>query len=708
MLFDAIFFTLFFLAWLLLGLLPWLAWSVRRRAFGAIWALPFALLGGAGGGVLVPLAGLQSGAGVGVSMITALAGGALLCAAAFRVWDLYGLGARFARWQVRGAPAAAAAAGGPSPQPIDSGRQPRAPARDEKAESRRAPMTAMRMSRLLGRTLREAPAEAETDNYRLLLRAGLVVQLAAGVYSYLPLAWRALRKIEGIIREEMDRSGSQEMRMPVIQPLELWQETGRAEAYGPVLFRLRDRRDRDLVLAPTHEEAITDIFRKTVQSYRDLPLHVYQIQTKFRDEPRPRGGLIRVRQFIMKDAYSFDLDDEGFQRSYAAMAEAYRNVFRRSGVPTIAVEAHSGAIGGNVSQEFIFLSEIGEDHVALCSACDYAANQERAEFNRGTPAAEEPEPLEEVATPGVTTIAQLADSLHIPAAKTAKAAFFLASGQPIFAVIRGDLEVNETKLAGVLGSHEVRPMTPEEVAAAGWVAGSASPVGLSGARFVADLSIPPAANLVAGANQADSHLRNVNYGRDWTAETVADIGLAREGDPCPRACDGRLTLKRGIELGHIFRLGTVYAEAMGARVADAKGEQRLPIMGCYGIGLERLLAAVIEANHDEAGIRWPASVAPYDVHIVAISMGEAGIRAAVERAEHDLAAAGLAVLTDDRDERPGVKFNDADLLGMPLRLTISPRNLQKGEVELKRRDETESQQVEAGQLVAAVQEARRG
>ena len=565
----------------------------------------------------------------------------------------------------------------------------------------------MRMSGLFGRTLREAPAEAESANHQLLLRAGLVVQLSAGVYSYLPLALRALRKIEDVIRHEMAGAGAQELLMPAIQPLELWQETGRDEAYGPVLFRLSDRRDRQHVLAPTHEEAVTDLFRKIVQSYRDLPQRVYQIQNKFRDEPRPRGGLMRVRQFLMKDAYSFDADEDAFQASYDAMHRAYGNIYQRVGVPAIPVEADSGAIGGKVSHEFIFLTEIGEDVIALCAECGYAANQERAEFDRGTPPAQDPAPLEEVETPGVTTIDALARFLGVPAAATAKAGFFRADGAPVFAVIRGDLEFNELKLRNAIGANEIRPMTEDEVAAQGWVPGYASPVGLSGARVVADLSIPGAPNLVAGANKAGWHLRNTNHGRDWTAGTIADIGLAREGDPCPAGCPGAIELRRGIELGHIFRLGTVYSEAMEARYASADGEQTVPIMGCYGIGVERLMAAVIEANHDQAGIRWPASVAPFDVHLVVIGWDDPGVRAAAEDAEGKLEAAGLSVLTDNRDERPGVKFNDADLLGMPVRCTLSPRNRKAGVVEIKARSESEARTVPAADLVSEVTAALR-
>ncbi|MCY3918374.1 MAG: proline--tRNA ligase [Chloroflexi bacterium] len=565
---------------------------------------------------------------------------------------------------------------------------------------------ATRMSALFGRTLREAPAEAETANHQLLLRAGLAVQLAAGVYSYMPLGWRALRKIEDIIRDEMDAAGAQELLMPAIQPIELWREAGRLEAFGETIFRFADRRGREQVLAPTHEESVTDLFRKTVQSYRDLPRRVYQIQNKFRDEARPRGGLIRVRQFIMKDAYTFDADDEAFQASYDAMDRAYTNIWRRVGVPATRVQADSGAIGGKSSHEFIFLTGIGEDTIATCGACDYAANQERAEFDRGAPAGGAPGPLTPVETPGVTTIEALANFLDVPAAGTAKAGMYLADGRPAFAVIRGDLEFNELKLANSLGAREVRPMTDDEVAAEGWVAGYASPVGLedalANATVIADTSIPEASNLVAGGNRADLHLRNVNHGRDWRADIVADLGLARAGDPCPTGCGAALALDRGIELGHIFRLGTVFSEPMQADFSGADGEQHLPIMGSYGIGVERLLAAVIEQNHDEHGIIWPPSVAPYDVHLVAIGFDRPEVAAAVAETEAALEAAGLSVLSDDRDERPGVKFTDADLLGMPVRVTVSPRNLKQDVVEVKARAAAEAESVPASALIDRV------
>jgi prolyl-tRNA synthetase len=563
-------------------------------------------------------------------------------------------------------------------------------------------MSVTRMSALFGRTLREAPTDADSANHQLLLRSGLIVQLAAGVYSFLPPAWRTLLKIEQIIREEMEAAGSQEIRMPAIQPRELWQESGRADSYGPVLFNLKDRRDRSMVLAPTHEESVTDLFRKVVQSYRDLPQSVFQMQTKFRDEPRPRGGLVRVREFIMKDAYTFDADDDAFQLNYLAMRQAYYNIFERCGVPVVAVQADSGAIGGKQSEEFIFLTEIGEDNIVLCPSCRYAANQERAEFDRGAGSGISGE-LEEVETPGMATIEGLAEFLGVPAQATAKAAFFLVDGEPTFAVIRGDLEVNELKLINALDALEARPLLPEEVEEAGWVAGYASPIGVDPVRVVADPSVVDAGGFVAGANREGFHLHNVTYGRDWTASTVADIGTAQPGYPCGQ-CGAALEMNRGIEVGHIFKLGTRYAEPMEASFLDSDGERRTPIMGCYGIGVERLMAAVVQANHDELGIIWPRSVAPFDVHIVPLG-GSDDVAATVVEIESALSASGLNVLTDDREERAGVKFNDADLLGAPLRITIGVRSLKQGQVELKRRRDSEASSVPRAHAVDLAQAA---
>ena len=482
----------------------------------------------------------------------------------------------------------------------------------------------MRLSQLFGKTMRQAPAEAETENHRLLLRAGLVQQLAAGVYSYLPIGWRVLRKIEQIIREEMDAAGGQELMMPALHPVEMWEASGRRQKYGDDLFVLKDRRDRYMALAPTHEEVTVELFKRHVQSYRDLPLLIYQIQTKYRDEPRPRGGIIRLREFRMKDLYSFDADWEGLDVSYQKMLQAYKNVFDRCGVPTIVVQAHSGAIGGRDNQEFVYLCDVGEDEAVLCESCGYAANTEKAELRKRRLEPEEPLPVEEVSTPGIKTIEELARFLDLPPWKTLKAVFYSAGGQPVFVAIRGDLEVNETKLGHILGVQDLRLMDDREVEAAGLVAGSASPRGLRGVRIVADDSAPESSNLVAGANKPDTHLRNVNYGRDWSADVVADIALAREGDPCPN-CAAVMRCRPGMEMGHIFKLGTVYSEKLGATFLDREGVARTAVMGSYGIGLERLMAAVVEANHDEKGIIWPASLAPYDAHLVSLNADRPGV-----------------------------------------------------------------------------------
>ncbi|MBI4570512.1 MAG: proline--tRNA ligase [Chloroflexi bacterium] len=572
----------------------------------------------------------------------------------------------------------------------------------------------MRLSHLFSRTQRQAPAEAETPSHQLLLRAGLVQQLGHGIFSFLPLGWRALRKIEQILREEMDAAGGQELRMPVMQPIELWESSGRRDTYIPPLFIVKDRRERELALGPTHEEVVTELFKHQVQSYRELPVLPYQIQTKFRNEVRARGGLIRLREFIMLDLYSFDADWPGLDRTYERVFQAYQTAFRRAGLPTIAVHADSGPIGGKDSQEFMHLTDVGENHIVICDRCDYAANTEKADHRKRTLPPEELLPLEEVATPGVKTIEELARFLGVQVEKTLKAVFYAATApgrgsrpEPVFVAIRGDLAVNETKLRNALGGAELRLMDDREVAEAGLVAGSASPIGVKEAakrplRVVADDSVLAAHNLIAGANKPDVHLRNVNYERDWQADVVADLALAEPGYPCPQCEQGTLAIHRGIEIGHVFKLGTVYSEKMGATFLDRDGKQRAAVMGCYGIGLDRLLAAVIEANHDERGIIWPASIAPYAVHIVALSPDRSDVRETAERLYEELSARGVEVLYDDRDESPGVKFADADLLGMPLRVTVSPRSLEKGAVELKRRSEQETALVPIADAAARV------
>ncbi len=559
----------------------------------------------------------------------------------------------------------------------------------------------MRLSRSFGKTLRDDPADAELASHRLMLKAGMIYQSAAGVYSYMPLAWRSIRKIEEIIREEMDGAGGQELHMSKLQPREIWEESGRFESYGPDMMRLVDRRERWLVLAPTCEELLTNIVKANVNSYRDLPVTLYQIQTKFRDEPRPRGGLIRVREFDMKDAYSFDKDEAGLDDSYDAMVGAYKRIFSRCGLDPIIVDADSGAIGGKDSQEFILLADAGEDTIMLCSGCGYAANAEKSEFLKPPRPAEDALETEIVHTPGIRTIDELCAFLDIPQAKTLKAVFYVADGEVVFVVIRGDLEVNEIKLSNALGQPaDLRVASPEEVAHAGIVAGSASPVGLE-FRVIADDSITMGGNFAAGANRDGYHLQNVNYPRDFSAEMVADIALARGGDGCAR-CDGTLQERRGIEVGHVFKLGTRYSDALNAMYPDAEGARHPIIMGCYGIGVERLLAAAIEQNHDDDGIVFPGPIAPYDAHLVALNTDRAEVVEAADAMYDALTAAGMSTLYDDRNESPGVKFNDADLIGLPVRVVVSRRNLRQGVVEVKRRGSSEASLVAMDEAVDAV------
>ena len=561
----------------------------------------------------------------------------------------------------------------------------------------------MRLSKLFGRTQREIPAEAETVSHQLLLRTAMISQVAAGVYSYLPLAWRVLKKIETIIREEMDAAGGQELMMPVLQPLELWQETGRDQAFGKGLFTLCDRKDRNLCLGPTHEEIITKLVSQYVKSYRDLPLLLYQIQTKFRDEPRPRAGLLRVREFTMKDLYSFDTDEEGLAQSYNKMLEAYRNIYSRCGLPTLLIEADSGAIGGKDSHEFMVVTETGEDEVIYCPACQYSANVDKAQSAKGKIADEKPLPLEEVATPGAATIEELSRFLGVAPNRTLKAVFYIADGELVFAVIRGDLAVNEVKLKNALKCYELRLATEAEVTQAGIVAGAASPIGIGNIKVVADDSVSSGANFVAGANKPETHLKNVNFPRDFTADIIGDIAKACAGEGCPN-CQGKLLSARGIEVGHIFKLGTFLSEKLGAFFTDPGGASHPIIMGCYGIGLGRLLAAAIEQNHDDKGIIWPPQIAPYQIYLCPLYFDNPEVAATSEKLHGELEQAGWEVLFDDRLESPGVKFNDADLLGIPIRVTISPRTLEKASVEIKLRSEKKAQIIPLADLAEKLKE----
>ncbi len=577
----------------------------------------------------------------------------------------------------------------------------------------------MRMSKLFSRTLREAPAEADSASHQLLLRAGFIRQLAAGIFSYLPLARRSLNKIEDIMRQEIETIGGQEVSMPVVHPATLWQETGRWNQIGAEMGRFKDRSGRDMVLAMTHEEVIADLVRKEVRSYRQLPLLIYHIQTKWRDDPRPRAGLVRVREFTMKDSYSLDIDRDGLDRQYRAHYQAYFNIFHRCGLPVLAVKADVGMMGGSLAHEYMYLAPIGEDTILICPSCAYTANRQIALFQKPPAAPEEALPVEKVATPQVKTIEGLAEFLSVPRAKTAKAVFMIGTieegGQAverfIFAVVRGDMEVNETKLANATGAREMRPALDEEIRAVGAVPGYASPVGLKDVLVVVDDAIRDSPNLVSGANQEGYHLRNTNYGRDFEASLVADIAAAEAGSACSQ-CGTPMHAERGVEVGNIFKLGTRYSEALSCNFLDKDGRSQPVVMGSYGIGSGRLLACIAEQHHDEHGLVWPISVAPYPVHLVLLapkgsqtgSEADSDTVATAERLYLEFEKAGIPVLYDDRGESPGVKFNDADLIGLPIRLTVSERAQKQGGVEFKRRDRPEKSILPLDGLLEAVRE----
>jgi prolyl-tRNA synthetase len=567
----------------------------------------------------------------------------------------------------------------------------------------------MRMSRLFSQTLREAPSDAEVASQQLLVRAGFIRQLAAGIYSSLPLARRSLIKLEQIIREEMDAIGGQEISMPVVQPAELWQESGRWYQIDAEMGRFKDRSGRDMVLGMTHEEVVTDLARREIHSYRQLPVMVYQIQTKWRDDPRPRAGLIRVREFTMKDSYTFDADWDGLEAQYQAHYQAYFNIFRRAGLDVIAVKADNGMMGGKLSHEYMYLTPIGEDTLILCDACGYAANRQIARTRSPEPPASAPLPVEKVATPGCKTIEDLANFLSIPREKTAKAVFMVATvpegralrEQFVFAVVRGDMEINETKLANAVKARDLRPATEAEIRAVGAVPGYASPVGLRNVLVAADELVTRTPNLVSGANEEGYHLRNVNYARDWSAAVVTDLAAARAGDACPE-CAEPLRAVRGVEVANIFQLGTRYSDALGVTFWDKDGQPKPVVMGSYGIGIGRLLACIAEEHHDERGLVWPVSVAPYTVHLVAVASKTGTVEPVAERVYAELTTAGLEPLYDDRPESAGVKFMDADLIGLPLRLTIGERSLKNGGVEFKPRATGEMRTVAVEEVVGEV------
>ncbi|NOQ84759.1 MAG: proline--tRNA ligase [Myxococcales bacterium] len=565
----------------------------------------------------------------------------------------------------------------------------------------------MRYSRAFVPTLKEVPKEATMPSHVLMLRAGYARMVGAGIYELLPLGTRVLHKIEQIIREEMDGAGAQELLMPTFVPSEYFKETGRWEAYGPTLLRIKDRKGGEYHLAPTHEEIVTDLVRREIQSYRQLPLNLYQIQLKYRDEPRPRGGLLRCREFIMKDAYSFDVSEEAALESYAHMRATYHRIFKRLGLDYRVVEADSGAIGGKLSAEFQVLAQTGEDWIVACGACDYAANVEVAQAGRAKPPttfSSEAAPLEKVETPDARSIDEVVSFFggETTAAHTLKSLLYVAGEEVVLAIVRGDHEVNEIGLARHLGVEEVLLAADGAVKeATGTEIGFVGPVGFGG-RIVADPDAVAVPNAIAGAGETPYHYKNVNHGRDFEAEVVS-IRQAASGDPCPN-CDGALELYRGIEGGHIFVLGTHYTDKMNASFLDEEGSSRSIVMGCYGIGVTRLIAAIIEQHHDEHGIRWPVNVAPYQVIITPIGKDEAPLARATELYD-SLRAEGVEVLLDDRPERPGVKFKDADLLGIPVRITIGSRGLKQGTVELKKRTDSESQDVPMDGAAAATRAA---
>lgn len=546
----------------------------------------------------------------------------------------------------------------------------------------------MRMTRLFYEALREDPADATIASHKLLTRGCFIRSLAAGIFSYLPLGYRVKRKIEAIFREEMEAIGGQQLEMPVVHPAEIWQESNRWYEIGPELARLKDHGGRDMVLGMTHEEVMADIVRHQIKSYRQLPSYLFQIQTKFRDELRSRGGLIRVREFTMKDLYSFHTDFEDLDEFYKDIYQAYFNIFHRCDLDTTAVLSDTGMMGGTMAHEFMYLTDIGEDTLIICSGCDYSANRQVATFRKREPAKEDPLPVEEIHTPGATKIEDLAKSFGIQAEKTAKVTFYMSGDEFFIAIVPGDYEVNETKLACLIKATDLRPATDSEILDKGIVPGFASPIGIEDVTVVVDELITTTPNLVAGANKDDYHLKNVNYGRDFTADFIGEIAAAKEGDLCIK-CNSPLKAVRGVEVGNTFKLGTKYSEMMNAKYLDKDGKRHPIVMGSYGIGTGRLMACIVEAHHDGKGIIWPVSVAPYEVYLIVIDSEKADIYENAERLYGDLAEAGIETLFDDRDESPGVKFGDADLIGAPIRLMVSVRSMKNGGVEIKDRDSTE-------------------
>ena len=565
----------------------------------------------------------------------------------------------------------------------------------------------MKQSRLFGKTLREAPRDAQTAAHALMLRAGYIQQLSAGVYVYLPLLHRVLKKISQIVREEMESAGAVELLMPALQPRELWEESGRWERYTAIdgiMFAFKDRRGATACLGPTHEEVITDILRREIKSYKDLPKCAFQIQTKFRDEIRPRFGLMRAREFMMKDAYSFDADEAGFKVSYEAMRQAYHRICERIGFRYRAVEADSGAIGGSESQEFVVLADTGEDTILFCNQCDYAANQERADSRlEEYPQDPEPKPMEAVFGEGLIGVEPLARFLNIPVWKTTKTLIYEADDSVVAVAVRGDCDVNEIKVANSLHCKKLRLASAEKIKElTGAEVGYAGLIGLPpSVRVVADHDVSQRVNFECGANKTNYHNINVNFGRDLPVPEFGHFKLAKAGEGCPR-CAGTLQAARGIEVGHIFELGTKYSETMNCRFLDAQGKSQPVIMGCYGIGITRMAAAWVEQNHDERGILWPPQITPFDAHLVGLNLEDPLVRAEAERVYVQLGANGIEVLYDDRRARAGEKFSDADLLGIPARVTISKRALEQRKLEFKWRREAQAQLLSLDEVHARI------
>lgn len=547
----------------------------------------------------------------------------------------------------------------------------------------------MRFSEIFGNTLKEIPSDAETISHQLLVRSGMIKQIGAGIYAFLPLGLRVLRKVENIIREEMNNAGGQELLLPSLQPIELWEKSGRLPSFGKTLFTVVDRKEHTFVLGPTHEEIITELAQFFIRSYRDLPALLYQIQNKFRDEPRPRGGLLRVREFIMKDLYSFDTDENGLNISYNKMVQAYKKIFNRCGIPHVLVEADSGAIGGKESGEFMLITEKGEDLIVHCESCGYAANLEKARSIKFEYEINKELPIEEVSTPGYKTIEEVTNFLKIAPYQTLKSVFYKADNEIIFVVTRGDCEINETKLKNILKCVELKLANDNELKNYGLIPGSASPVGVKNIKIIGDETIKLGGNFVTGANKPDTHLKNVNYPRDFKVDIIADISNASSGDLCIN-CKSKLTLKNGIEIGHVFKLGTFLSERFNATYIDREGKTRPIYMGCYGIGVGRLIAAIVEHNHDSKGIKWPLEVSPFQIHLCTLKPDSEKVNLEAEKIYCDLLSNGYEILFDNRQETAGVKFNDADLIGVPLRLTISPRTLEKKSIEIKWRNEDNS------------------